>query len=300
MNSRLALLFLVLLAVSPSCKRSQPVLEVEARDNLAQRVLDAMLVLDPDITIAVDDDSTLLITLDNGEQGLISVDNVRLDCEAYPEGCEDSIRNYAASVVDSLGSIANRPAFDPTRVRIVLKDLAYIDTLRAPPDPRLGSQDPIPQIVWEHFHAGIWLVYVEDFPTTMELLTQDRLQEGGLAPAQVHQLAVENMTRDLVTHPLMERQIDGVVRGGMVTAGDSYEAARLVLAEPWTSLAPRLDGDLVVCAGSRDLVTFAGSNDAAEIAALRTECRQTYSTAPYPVCPDLLRWTGSGWETFTN
>ncbi len=300
MNSRLILLLLVLLAVSPSCKRSTAVLEEEPHDNLVQRVRDAMLALDPGVVISIDDNSTLIVTLDGGEQGLISVDNVRLDCEAYPEGCEDAIQHYAASIIDSLENLNNTPDFDPSRIRIVLKDQAYIDMLREPADSRLGGQEPMPQVVWEHFHAGIWMVYVEDFPTTMTLLTTDRLQEGGLTAAQVHDLAVQNMTRDLVANPLIERQIDGVLRGGMVSAGDSYEAARLVLAEPWTSLAPRLDGDLVVCAGSRDSVTFAGSNDATEIEAMRTECRLTYQTAPYPVSPDLLRWTGSGWETFTN
>ena len=81
-----------------------------------------------------------------------------------------------------------------------------------------------------------------------------------------------------------------------VWVGDSYEAARLLLHEPWGALADTVPGDLVVAAPSREVVLFTGSEDSTGLFLLN-ELATEMTESAHGLSSQLLHWTPEGWET---
>jgi len=83
-----------------------------------------------------------------------------------------------------------------------------------------------------------------------------------------------------------------------VSAGDSYEASRVLLHGRWRAIARTVRGDLLASAPARDTVIFTGSQE--DVKGLRSLAHRISGEQHHPLSPTILRWTEASWVVFED
>jgi uncharacterized protein YtpQ (UPF0354 family) len=290
-----------LLLLAASCRTPPPdgdgVAPAGDPAGLAGRLMAALQARLPDVQVTKQDDRTLLVSGANDIQLTLSLENLALRCQSVPEACQKAVDQFAGTVQENLKALAadSRPTRD--MVRAQLKDEAYMRKVRellasAPPDK---AQDNA--ILAQRFAGDLWIAYVLDRPSSTSLLTHADLKKLELQEAEVAALALANLRKacpEAAAKPLPD--LPGV---WAVEAGDSYEAARLLLPELWAPHKAKLKGDLIACAPIRDAVLFVDSEDRKALQAMQLLVDQLVAAEAYPLSKKLLRWTPQGFVEFT-
>lgn len=253
-------------------------------DALTADVRDRLALALPDATITIVGSRTLAVTI--GEDQLeMHLDNLALECQSAPELCDAVIDRHVASTVEVLREMTAPPS--PGQIRAVLHDPEWMRQAEAS-EGRLTSRP---------FVADLSIVYVVDYPTTISTLAPEVRTQLGLGDDDaLHTLALRNMAVALAAFPT--QPFPGAPGVSVLSAGDSYEAARVLLHDRWAELARTVSGDLLVSVPCRDQVLFAGSADPAHVAALRATTDRLESTEHHAISRAILRWTPAGWEVF--
>jgi len=282
---------LCLFILIAGCKKEEP------QDSLARKVEARIKSLAPKFKVEISDPATLKVKTDQDLEATISLDNLKLACQSDPPACPQMTGNFSEKIVSSLKAAQGPAEIKPEMIRAVLKNQEYMDGLagvykQSPPEKRAENK-----IVSKKFMAGLHIVYVIDSPGSMRQLSVGDMQDLKLTPEKVHELALANMEKALGEIPRADApELPGLF---VVTAGDSYEAARFLLHKKWEKIAKEIEGDLIVAIPTRDLVFFTGSADENRVRILFEMAKRVVDREPYALTDKLFKWTPGGWVEFS-
>lgn len=265
-------------------------LSPEPGGDLAQRLASAARQAHPDWGITVVDADQVDV-LRPGEEPLhMFLDNLRSICEGSAEDCEQAIAMRVRGL-DELDA-GDHPTVE--QLRPVLKPADYmaeVDRLSAEEtDPSVAAGN---RVLRAPFVGDLSVVWVLDMPTSMALANQSVLDDLGLTQEALAARALQNLDDCCGAFPVQPvPDVPGVYQ---VWAGDSYEAARLLLHDRWGPLVETVPGQLVVVAPNRDTVLFAGSEDGAALSVLASAAEEMSQDA-YPLSSQVLLWQPEGWK----
>jgi uncharacterized protein YtpQ (UPF0354 family) len=262
--------------------------------------IDKVRELEPTLRVEiVDEREVRVFTNDDDKESSISyLDNLARLCESDPPGCDEAVERFARTAVQMARAVEETTPVDPTRVRAVLKDDVYmteVNKLRAEQasksDAGAGGE-----LAARRFAGDLWIVYVEDSPESMRMIRTDDFEELKLDADGVHALAMKNMRAALPDVPITK--VDDIPNLWAVTAGDSYDAARMMLHDHWKPLLDIVDGHLVVAVPTRDLVAITGTGFPETVEVLRELAKQASEQDAYGLSAKLYKWTADGWEVY--
>ena len=284
---------LCLFVLIAGCTKKQE----ERKADLARQVEARIKGIAPKFEVSVTDPATLKVKTDQDLEATISLDNLKLACQSDPPACPQMTDNFVEKIVSSLKAAGGAAELKPEMIRAVLKNQEYMDGLKevykqSPPEKRADNK-----IVSRKYMSGLHIVYVIDSPGSMRQLSVGDMKEMKLDPEKVHQAALANMEKALGDIPKADApELPGLF---VVTAGDSYEAARLLLHQKWEKIAGEVEGDLIIAAPTRDLVFFTGSADENRVRILTEMARRVVEREPYSLTDKLFKWTPEGWVEFS-
>lgn len=236
--------------------------------------------------LIVADREILLVSGENrDDRRQVFLDNLAARAADAPnvDALVDLVLDFAGNTVASIDESAMEAT--PRQVRAVLKPLGWAADVSA------QQRGPSP-IAAVPFVADIEVVFVIDLPSSMQMLTLGSAEDLGIAPADLPGLAYQNMTEALPTLPFERHPEEASLF--VLTAGDAYDASRLLLPALWSEARRAVRGDLLVAAPSRDLVYFTGSETPGGPEALREWAERGVARGDYVISPEILRWTESG------
>lgn len=220
----------------------------------------------------------------DGEPIDVNVHRVWMVCQNDPGRCDSDaaffVEGVAAPPIER--AVAN--------VRPVLRDQATVDEYARLVAEALDA-GPGGQLVHRPLVDGLQIGYAFDSTHTITPLSADDQAALGLDADGLHAAAVAN----LGALPFTPERLDPSAAVWMLVHGDSYDAARLALTEPWETFDQAHPGTLVAVAPCRDAVFFADTTDATHVEAMLRLAEQAYLTEPYPIRPVPLEWTPTGW-----
>jgi uncharacterized protein YtpQ (UPF0354 family) len=279
------------------CKKEEPRPAPGVPADLAQKVEAKIKGVAPKFKVTVTDPATLKVKTDLDLEATISLDNLKLACQSDPPACPEMTDNFVEKIVSSLKAAQGPAELKPEMIRAVLKNQEYMDGLKevykqSPPEKREDNK-----VVSKKFMSGLYIVYVIDSPGSMRQLSVGDMKEMKLNPEKVHALALANMEKALGEIPKADApELPGLF---VVTAGDSYEAARFLLHKQWEKIAKEIEGDLIVAIPTRDLVFFTGSADENRVRILFEMAKRVVEREPYSLTDKLFKWTPAGWVEFS-
>jgi uncharacterized protein YtpQ (UPF0354 family) len=81
-----------------------------------------------------------------------------------------------------------------------------------------------------------------------------------------------------------------------IVTGDAYDSSWLLFPERWTTIAEKLDGDLLVAAPGNNVVIYGSGRANDSVAALARAAAFVAERAQKPLSTAVFRWTPTGWE----
>jgi hypothetical protein len=108
---------------------------------------------------------------------------------------------------------------------------------------------------------------------------------------------------ELVTEPLAGLILEKVElqpgdTASMVLCGGNYEASMLLVDDLWQQMQGNVQGELVACAPSRDLLLFTGTETEGGLEALRGIADEVHEGGSYLVSKTILVRRNDRWEEF--
>jgi hypothetical protein len=214
------------------------------------------------------------------------LDNIYSFCERTPSDCAASVALHVAQMSEAYKS-ESRPV-DRAALRAVVRTTGYVDQLRA---ALKGRGEPVAKPLI----AGLWVVCVEDQPTTMRSLSPADLKALGLTVDQAIELGKANVAAELP--PIGGREFH--YRAGKISAltGSPYEASYLLFPGEWSKIAKRMKGaPLLVSAPAGDLVLFTKETGPKSAIALAFLNNQASGRAERPLSNAVFTWSPEGWK----
>jgi uncharacterized protein YtpQ (UPF0354 family) len=81
-----------------------------------------------------------------------------------------------------------------------------------------------------------------------------------------------------------------------IVTGDAYDSSWLLFPERWTTIAEKLDGDLLVAAPGNNVIIYGSGRANDSVAALARAAAFVAERAQKPLSTAVFRWTPTGWE----
>lgn len=138
------------------------------------------------------------------------------------------------------------------------------------------------------FVNGTVIVFVTDLPQMTVSITTEQVIRWGLQVEDLEPIARANLD---AYAPRLELRIVESKEGGraaIVAEQDGYDAARLLMTELHSRLAPQLGGDFFVATPARDMFIAMSSGPDAFLDRLRERVQQDHARLPYPITPEFF------------
>jgi len=217
----------------------------------------------PNATVTVQADLELVIKNDQGSDSQAFLSNAYQDYLAGPpDRLAIILRRYIASIAEQQRFATMK--LDRAHIVPVIKDRQWIaESLRKLAGRGLPR---LPEYISEPYNEDLSVLYAEDTAQNIRYIEPKRLQEAGVARAELRTLAIANLKRLL---PRMQIRSGPLV--SMVMAGGDYEPSLLLFDDIWTKgeVPARVDGDVVVAIPRSGVLLFTGSRNRAGVARLR-------------------------------
>lgn len=269
----------------PPRRRATDEAETTPPEGVAERFAEAVRRLRPGASVEVRDARRVII---DGEEADLA--NLAPECRGASDDCSAAIARWARAAVTPIGTATRE------RVRAVLLPLEEVERAR---DQAREQGLPLP-LAGRPFVGALYESFVIDEPDRIVHIGEASLDElGDPTLDELHELALENM-REAFAEEMPTTPFDPVAAPSVrvVTIGDSYENARVLLHERWARVAAAVSGDLIVAAPARDRVIYTGAASERDVASLRWLAQQMVQHEPHPIAPTVLRWTEAGWVLF--
>ena len=145
--------------------------------------------------------------------------------------------------------------------------------------------------VRENWLGDLHIYYVVDFPDHVEYVTPLTLEELGLEPESLAELAAENLvTRDW--SPYLEGS-----GPWMVLLDGYYESSLMLDTRIWESLDVQM-GEIIAIALSRDVLVIHDSTIPGAVGLMRSLSEENFDNLSYQVSPEMWVWRQGGWQLY--
>ena len=131
------------------------------------------------------------------------------------------------------------------------------------------------------------IAFVYDLPTTMQFVTQEKLDAWGVSLYEVFETARQNLAEREFSLMCLDDRLY------ISENSDAYDATRMLLTDRLRGL--NLTGDPVVLPLARDCLLITGDEDDAGLGIMADLAEKT-GDRPRPVCPILVVLRGDDWE----
>ena len=246
----------------------------------------------PGANVRVTASLTLEVEKPDGTKSTHSLDNLWRECGSRPTDCGEPLERYVRLAAGELPKVENAAT-----LRVVLRDREFVTqmqaALRGARSPKILADS---QPVLRPFVGDLLIGYVFDSEDGMQVVSRGALAKLGLTEAALHDRALANTEAALEAIPYEPMEPGSSLR--MVSAGDSYEASRVLLHERWRPIARAVRGDLLVSAPARDTVIFTGSRE--DVKGLRALAGRISTEQHHPLSPTILQWTEDSWVVFDD
>ncbi|MFG0258492.1 MAG: DUF1444 family protein [Phycisphaerales bacterium JB043] len=150
------------------------------------------------------------------------------------------------------------------------------------------------QVACVPYVNGTVILFVIDLPQMTVSITTEQMIRWGVTPDELDQIARQNLreTSDDVEMQVIDSEDGG--RAAILSERDGYDAARLLLEDLYTKLAPELGGNFLVATPARDVFVAMTANPEAFIQRVRDRVDEDYVKLPYPITTDLFLVTRDG------
>jgi uncharacterized protein YtpQ (UPF0354 family) len=170
-----------------------------------------------------------------------------------------------------------------------IKQLGFNDALiqaGAPPD-----QWP----VTEPLVGNLLVAYAFDVPAGFVMVRPQDLTQLGLSMEQLHQVAIDNLRRDM---PEIAVEVIGDLQ--RVITGKNFEACTLLAPNFWKKVASQLEGEVLVTVPSRDVVLFCSSKSSQGLLDMVGMANEVLrQEAAHALTNEILVWRGE-WQVFSS
>ncbi|HVT51382.1 MAG TPA: hypothetical protein VHE77_07440 [Dongiaceae bacterium] len=280
--SVLAGVILALIGIAPAAADTVPM----DPDAFTQYVLGDFKAKLPDYDVSIAGPLSIKIVPKGGGALQANLDRMHDFCARNADACADMLKDYVAKASESVKSMNAPP--DPTRLRVVVRPVAYANELRQ--QIVAHGQD----VVLEPLSDELVALCYFDFPTAMRVATAADFAKLGMSKDQVFAQARQNVAAALGS-------LDGLIKplpenGIGQLAGNVYYSSLLALHDAWSGVAKRSGGRLIVAVPAADLLLYAERSDAGSIDALRTAAQEFAKRSDRPISTSVYRWTAEGWE----
>ncbi|MDX1431701.1 MAG: DUF1444 family protein [Gammaproteobacteria bacterium] len=245
--------------------------------------------LHPEVEVQIRAPLDVVLEREGGSYRLF-LDNPYLEYRAEP----DAIDRIVAHHIGSLEAVVADRRAPPGAARIVpvIKGDAFVAGLEA--QVRTSGAGELDDFyVIEPLAEGLHVLYVFDFPDTVQYVTAADLTRLELSARDLRGIAIGNL-RTMMTDVKRE----GGERWWYLVADGNYEASLLLLDGLWDERNFEIEGNIVVFVLSRDTVLIIGSNDAQAYEAARRLADEAERAWPYFVSPHAYVRRKGGWERY--
>lgn len=149
-----------------------------------------------------------------------------------------------------------------------------------------------PKLVSEPLVADLHIVYAIDTPLTVKMLSPETQKELALTTPELRALAIENL-QSLTRQP----EIHGEPGMGIVVCGGSYEASLLLVDSVWQFVEEHIEGEVLACVPTRDVLAIADSKRPNALRFLRGYADKLFDkAASYLISRTILRRHKGVWK----
>lgn len=178
---------------------------------------------------------------------------------------------------------------DPATIVPRIKHTEFVKALKKMKIP----DDQMP--VTEPLVADLLVTYAFDLPDLFQMVTHADLKKMSIAPADLRELAIDNMRRG---HPGIRIEEQGPFLR-VITGGD-LEACTLLSVKFWNDVAEKVPTDFVVIVPSREIVLIAIDPNEAALQFLReviADVREAERV--HCLSESLLTWRDGAWAVYS-
>ena len=218
-----------------------------------------------------------------------------------------SIRRRAFSAVREFRDLyasylLEDPALGETMIRNAVADLARTHSRVTLSQELLSlgvvfpmlraSASLAPDAIATQWIDGISVVYAADLPTHWQFIDEAILNQWGVGPAELHDLALTNLRQR--TESMEPTVIPGNPPFKMYSSGDGFDAARALILQDLEPTTP----SIVFAVPTRNQLLYVPSMDLPDAfgEALRAQIEQDFHTLDHPVSQHLWRLSAGAIE----
>ncbi|MBY0262588.1 MAG: DUF1444 family protein [Phycisphaerales bacterium] len=236
-----------------------------------QEVASQLRRAQPELTVEVKGELSLLATFRGGRELSLQLDNLYRDAVRDWSAKDAVIDRFVKQMLLSASEINQDLR---SNLVCVVKDRPWLDSL-----PRRPGQ-AVADVAFRDLNGELVVVYGVDRDSSVSYPSWAEITAAGISRDEVDRLAIENLRQRL--GPITVRGGDGLM---MVTAGGVYESSLLLLEDFWDAGRLGIKGEIVVAVPSRDILVIADGARPDSVRRLREIAENTVGSGSYPLVP---------------
>lgn len=138
------------------------------------------------------------------------------------------------------------------------------------------------------------IVFVTDLPHCTVSVTVEQMVRWGTTAEELEELAKQNLRESSREIDLRIIQTDEGGRAVLMAERDGYDAARLLLSDLYSNLAPELGGDFLVATPARDRFVAIPQDPTPFVEKVQKRVEKEFRRLPYPITTDFFYVTLDG------
>lgn len=245
----------------------------------AEQVVRMLTRLSPEMAIELVGPAELLV---DGRR--VDLENLRRLAAGAEDRGTDIVEEYLDQLVGGEAARAEVLPFELAR-RLVMPRIHPISIF-----DRL-SED---KVAFAPFVNDTVIVFVTDLPHCTVSITVEQLVRWGTTVEEMEEIARRNLEQTSQRLELRIVQTDAGGRAVVFAQRDGYDAARLLLTDLYTNLAPELGGDFLVATPARDRFVAISVGPDTFVEKVHQRVEREYRRLPYPITCDFFYVTLDG------
>lgn len=245
----------------------------------AEQVLKMLARRHPELTLELSGPAELRV---DGRR--IDLENLRrLVAQAGDRGT-DVVEEYLEQMLGGEAAEAEILPYEFAR-RIIMPRIHHISIFE-----RLAEE----QVAHVPFVNDTAIVFVTDLPHCTVSVTVEQMVRWRTTPDALEEIARRNLEECSREIDLRVLQTDNGGRAVVFAERDGYDAARLLLTDLYSNLAPELGGDFLVATPARDRFVAISPDPEPFVDKVHQRVEREYRRLPYPITTDFFYVTLDG------
>lgn len=265
-------------------------------DSFTKRFISAFQEAEPDIPLEETGTLALKITLEDGSELSIYLDNAYQLYLSEVGTSQEVISQHIASISETLNNNNIDAPLDIKQVLPVIKSRDYLEMAQAEFSEQNSKSDE-PTLQFLALNQDLVVLYALDTPTSMRYLSPADLAKLDLDENALHSQAIINLQRYFEQQggAVQQLETDGQGQIFVISIDEIYEGSIILLDIPQDQSLFPVAGEPVVFLPARGTVLVAGSEDQAGLQLASHIARLAFEDMGYSISPHGYRLTDKGW-----